>query len=74
MNNQRGEVVTIVMVVMMVGMMVFGMASMRGGHGDSHDKGNVKHEEEHVGMGRQLGHEGKNIPAQTPVATTEESK
>jgi len=34
MNNQRGEVVAGVMVVMMVGMMLFGMVFVHGGHGD----------------------------------------
>jgi hypothetical protein len=56
MKNQKGEVVTAVMVVMMVGMMIFGMSMMHGGHkdhGDRNDpvKGEQKHE--HAGMGPQ---------------------
>jgi len=34
MNNQRGEIITGVMVVMMVGMMIFGIGFMHGGHCD----------------------------------------
>lgn len=34
MNNQKGEVVTGVMVAMMLGMMLFGHFIMHGGHGD----------------------------------------
>lgn len=34
MKNERGEVVIGVMVLMMVGMMIFGSFFMHGGHGD----------------------------------------
>ena len=54
MRNQKGEVVTGVMVVMMVGMMIFGMFFMHGGHkdhGDSHDHGNNEQKHEHAGVG-----------------------
>ncbi|HET7317539.1 MAG TPA: hypothetical protein VFK23_00240 [Nitrospirota bacterium] len=34
MKNERGEVVTGVMVLMMVGMMIFGLFFMHGGHGN----------------------------------------
>ncbi len=55
MGNQKGEVVTGVMVAMMAGMMIFGgMFSMHGGHKDHGDrkdpvKDGQKHE--HAGMG-----------------------
>jgi hypothetical protein len=48
MNNQRGEIVTGVMVLVMVGMMIFGMIFMHGGHGDRHDHKNVEHNQEHA--------------------------
>jgi hypothetical protein len=35
MKNERGEVVTGIMVLMMAGMMIFGLFFMHGGHGDS---------------------------------------
>ncbi len=44
MNNQRGEVVTGVLVVIMVGMMIFGMFSMNGGRGDH--KGDTKSDQQ----------------------------
>ena len=45
MNNQKGEVVLVVMAVMMGAMMVFGMVFMHGGH--DHEKNS------HVGMEQQ---------------------
>ena len=37
MKNERGEIVTGVMIVIMAGMMIFGMFFMHGGHGDHRD-------------------------------------
>ena len=51
MNNQRGEVVTGVMVVMMVGMMIFGMVFMHGGHRDNNDYHKTEHPQEHSDAG-----------------------
>jgi hypothetical protein len=56
MGNQKGEVVTGVMVVMMVVMMTFGMSFMHGGHkdhGDHKDSFKDKQKLEHDGMGPQ---------------------
>jgi hypothetical protein len=46
MKNQRGEVVTGVLVAMMVGMMIFGMFFMHGGHRDHRD-GNGNAQKQH---------------------------
>lgn len=54
MGNQKGEVVTGVMVAMMVVMMIFGMFSMHGGHkdhGDHKDAVKKERKHEHAGMG-----------------------
>ena len=56
MNNQKGEVVTGILVVIMVGMMLFGMVFMHGGHGDRHDHENVEHSQEHTEQGSQHRH------------------
>ena len=74
MTNQRGEIVTGVMVVMMVGMMIFGMVFMHGGHGDRHDHESVEHKQEHTEKGHQHMHEGHNAAEQAPVPGTEENK
>lgn len=74
MNNQRGEVVTGVMVVMMAGMMIFGMFFMHGGHGDRHDNKNVEQKKDHADKGHQHMHEGHTAAEQAPVPATEETK
>ena len=59
MKNQKGEVVTALMVVMMAGMMIFGMLFMHGGHkdhGNSHDHGKNEQKHEHAGMGPMHDH------------------
>jgi len=56
MNNQRGEVVIGVMVVVMLGMMLFGHFFMHGDHGDRHDNENVDHKQEHTEQGHQHAH------------------
>jgi len=71
MNNQRGEVVTGVMVVIMVGMMLFGMVFMHGGHGDHKD---VEHKQDHADKGHQHMHDGHNAAEQAPLSSTEENK
>lgn len=74
MNNQRGEIVTGVMVVMMVGMMIFGMVFMHGGHGDRHDHQDADHKQEHADKGHQHMHEGHNATEQAPGFAAEENK
>ncbi len=74
MNNQRGEVVTGVMVAIMVGMMIFGMFSMHGGQGDRRDRKNVEHKQDHAEKGHQHMHEGHNPAEQAPLPATEENK
>jgi ABC-type nickel/cobalt efflux system permease component RcnA len=74
MNNQRGEIVTGIMVVMMATMMIFGMVFMHGGHGDGHDHENAEHKQEHADKGHQHMHEGNNATEQTPVSDTEKTK
>ncbi len=74
MKNQRGEVVTGVMVVMMVGMMLSGMFFMHGGHGDRNDHENVQHKQEHTEKGHQYMHEGHNTSEQASQSATEENK
>jgi ABC-type nickel/cobalt efflux system permease component RcnA len=74
MNNQKGEVVTGVMVVIMVGMMLFGMIFMHGGHGDRHDHDSTEHKQEHSDKGHQHMHEGHNATEQDPASATEENK
>lgn len=66
MGNQRGEVVTGVMVVMMVVMMIFGMSFMHGGHkdhGDRKDHGN--NEQKH------MDHDHENTKKSTRSETVE---
>ncbi len=67
MSNQRGEVVTGVMVVMMVGMMIFGMVFM-------HSGSSADRKQEHSDKGHQHMHEGHTAAEQVPVPVTEESK
>ncbi len=71
MNNQRGEIVTGVMVVMMAGMMIFGMIFMHGAHGDHQV---VEQKREHVDKGHQHMHEGHTATEQAPVPDTEKAK
>ena len=48
MKNERGEIVTGVMIVMMAGMMIFGMFFMHGGHGgNKHGDDQKKKEQKH---------------------------
>ncbi|MCK9418630.1 MAG: hypothetical protein M0R70_04525 [Nitrospirae bacterium] len=56
MNNQKGEVVTGVMVVIMLGMMFFGHFFMGSGHGDRHDQENVEHSQEDSAKGHHHMH------------------
>jgi hypothetical protein len=52
MGNQRGEIVTGVMVVMMTGMMLFGGMHMMHGHqgnSDEHDRMESKHDHQKEG-------------------------
>lgn len=56
MKNQKGEVVTAVMVLMMVGIMIFGGMAMR--HGDSNHKEHGKTEQQSYSEGSQLMHDG----------------
>jgi hypothetical protein len=41
------------MVVMMAGMMIFGMFFMHGGHGGNHDQGKNEQKHDHAGKGPQ---------------------
>jgi len=50
MNNQRGELVTSVMVIMMVGMMIFGIVFMRNGHCGHNQAEKSEHQHEKSGM------------------------
>lgn len=76
MGNQKGEVVTGVMVAMMVVMMVFGMFSMHGGHkdhGDHKDPAKKEQKHERAGMGpMHMQHDGdpeKNTDKSETVVT-----
>lgn len=75
MGNQKGEVVTGVMVVMMVGMMVFGMSFMHGGHKDHGEHNNSEKEgrkHEHAGMGpKHMNHDHGDTENSTKSSTTE---
>lgn len=77
MGNQRGEVVTGVMVVMMVGMMFFGMSFMHGGHKDHGDRTypvNNGQKHEHGGMGPKHMHDDRGDPEKPAKAETVETK
>ncbi|MHB8843366.1 MAG: hypothetical protein ACYC7L_01345 [Nitrospirota bacterium] len=77
MGNQRGEVVTGVMVVMMVVMMIFGMSFMHGGHkdhGDSRDHGKNEQKHEHDGMGPKHMHNDEGDPDNAAKSETVEKK
>lgn len=77
MNNQKGEVVTGVMVVVMVGMMIFGMLFMHGGHRDHGARnGHTKDEQkkEHAETGPQHMHHDHGDAGKAPLSGTEENK
>jgi hypothetical protein len=77
MRNQKGEVVTALMVVMMVGMMIFGMSFMHSGHkdhGDSHDHGKDEQKHEHAGMGPKHMHGDHGDPENSTESETVEKK
>lgn len=77
MGNQRGEVVTGVMVVMMVGMMFFGMFSIHGGHkdhGDHKDPVKDKQKHEHAGMGPKHMHSDHGDSENSTESETVEQK
>lgn len=78
MNNQRGEVVTGVMVVMMVVMMFFVMPLMHGGHkdhGDTHNHGKNEQKHEHAGMGPKHTHHDHGVLAENAMKSeTAETK
>jgi len=75
MRNQKGEVVTGVMVVMMVVMMCVGMLSMHGGHkdhGDHKDPAKDGQKHEHAGMGPQHMRQDHGDPENAIKSETEE--
>lgn len=74
MKNQSGEVVTGVMVVIMVGMMIFGKFFMHGSHGDRQDHKNVEHKQDNAEKGHQHMHEGHNAHEQAPPSDPDENK
>lgn len=78
MKNQKGEVVTAVMVVMMVGMMIFGMSFMHGGHkghGDGHDHDKNEQKHDHAGMApKQMSHDHENPDENGQKSETVETK
>jgi hypothetical protein len=57
MKNERGEVVTGVLVVTMVVVMVFGMFFMRGGHG-GHCSGNGNEQRQYADNDQRQMHDG----------------
>lgn len=74
MNNERGEVVTGVLVVSMVVVMVFGMFFMHGGHGGQGSGGHcMQHEQKHDNHdeGIRHNHNGGELAA---VSASEEGK
>ena len=73
MKNQRGEVVTGLMVAMMAVMMIFGMVYMHGSHGNSHDHKSAVHRQEQSEKGHQHMHD-QNETVQAPLSTMEENK
>ena len=77
MINQKGEVVTGVMVVMMAVMMFFGVLFMHGGHKDhgvrkDHGKNEQKHE--HDGMGPMHMHNDHGDTENSTKSGTVETK
>ena len=62
------------MVVMMVGMMIFGMFFMHGGHGNRHEHKDVEHKQEPAEKGPQHMHEGQNATEQAPVPDADKTK
>lgn len=66
MRNQKGEVVTGVMVVMMVGLMIFGgMTWMHGRHGD-HKEHTKSDQQTHSETGQKHMHHGEAENAHQP--------
>jgi len=69
MYNQKGEVVTGVMLIVMAGMMIFGMFYMHGGHcqcgHDDHIKKSERQHEQSAAGSQQMRHGDteKNAPA-----------
>jgi ABC-type nickel/cobalt efflux system permease component RcnA len=67
-GNQRGEIVTGVMVVMMVAMMIFGgMSMMHGGHRHADDqdmKAEDKHDHQKEGMHEKHNHNTEDSSGQ----------
>jgi hypothetical protein len=57
MKNERGEVVTGIMVLMMAGMMIFGLFFMHGGHGD-HRAGDGNQQVQHSDSDHRHMHDG----------------
>jgi len=74
MNNQRGEIVTGVMVVMMVGMMIFGLFFMHGDHGNRHEHKAVEDKQEPTDKEHQHMHDGHNATEQTPAPDADKTK
>ena len=79
MGNQKGEVVTGVMVVMMVGMMLFGgMHWMHGDHRHENDHDGSEHKQDHQhGQQKESMHHMQNDEgghADTQADTEKESK
>lgn len=81
MRNQKGEVITGAMVVIMVVMMLFGgMHMMHGGrdhrHGDDHDGSEHKHDQQHDQQkeGMHQMHNDQGVHADTPADTQKENK
>ncbi len=74
MHNQKGEIVTGVMVVMMVVMMAFGMVFMGGGHGDhaGHQSGGQKMEQHE--MNTNMHPDDHDTLVTAPVTTGEQTK
>jgi len=78
MGNQKGEVVTGVLVAMMVVMMFFVMPFMHGGHhdhGDRHDHGKSEQKHEHDGMGpKHMNHDHGDPEKHVEKSGTVETK
>jgi len=75
MKNQRGEVVTGVIIVLMVGMMLFGMVfMMRNNEDRRQDRGNVEHKQESAEKRDQNTREVHNAAEQASMSATKENK
>jgi len=66
-KNQKGEVVTGVVVLMMAGMMILGMVFMHGGHGD-HKEHTMSDQQGHSEMGQHHMRQSDAEKAQKPAA------